>query len=94
MKLVGLPILEDAKQKHPVLRGPLDSWRLEVEHGGWRGPSDVRRRFPSASFLTDNRIVFNIKGNSYRLAVQVSYSVGLVRVVWCGTHSEYDRQKF
>ncbi len=94
MILVGLPVLEEAKRKHPALRGPLDAWRREVEQGGWRNPTDVRRRYPSASFLPGNRVIFNIKGNSFRLVVQVNYHIQLVRAYWCGTHAGYDKEGF
>jgi mRNA interferase HigB len=94
MKLVGLPNLEESKRRHPVLRGPLDAWRREVEEGEWRGPSDVRRRYPGASFLAGNLVVFNIKGNAHRLVVRVSYPIRVVMVSWIGTHAEYDKKKF
>jgi mRNA interferase HigB len=63
-----------------------------VEKAAWSGPAQVRRAFGSADFLAGNRIVFDIKGNSYRLVVQVKYApLFLVFVRFLGTHAEYDR---
>jgi mRNA interferase HigB len=94
MRIVGLPILEEFKTRHAKARGPLDAWRSEVEHENWKTPHDIKQRYRSADFLSDNRVIFNIKGNSYRLVVQVRYQNGLVAVEWVGTHAEYDKKRF
>jgi mRNA-degrading endonuclease HigB of HigAB toxin-antitoxin module len=60
----------------------------------WKTPHDIKRRYRSADFLADNRVIFDIKGNSYRLVVKVRYQNGLVVVEWVGTHAEYDKKKF
>lgn len=69
---------------------PLKSWYAEVSRASWQGPADVRARFSSASFVADNRIVFNIGGNKYRLVVHVNYELQVVLVKFIGTHEEYD----
>lgn len=94
MQLLGLPKLEAFKRSHADSRGPLDTWRVEVESAQWDGPQDIKDRFPSASFLADNRVIFNIKGNTYRLAVKARYQNGIVLIEWVGTHAEYDKQNF
>ena len=94
MQLLGLFKLDDFKRKHADSRGPLDVWRAEVENAGWSGPQDVKNRYPSASFLADNRVIFNIKGNSFRLVIKAKYQNGIVLVEWVGTHAEYDKKKF
>lgn len=94
MQLLGLPKLEAFKRKHADVRGPLDAWRAEVEAAQWAGPQDVKDRYPSASFLADNRVIFNIKGNAYRLVVKVRYRNGIVWIEWVGTHGDYDKQDF
>ena len=91
MQLLGLPLLEAQKARHATARGALDAWRVEVEKANWRGPQDVKERYATASFLADNRIVFNIKGNSFRLIVKVRYENSIVLVEWVGTHAEYDK---
>jgi len=63
-----------------------------VEKAAWSGPAQVRATFRSVDFLAANRVVFDIKGNSYRLVVQVKYApLFLVFVRFLGTHAEYDR---
>lgn len=94
MQLVGLPKLEDFKQIHADSRGALDAWRAEVEQAKWSGPHDVKQRYPSASFLAENMVIFNIKGNSYRLVVKAKYQNGIVLIDWVGTHAEYDKKSF
>jgi mRNA interferase HigB len=78
--------------KHPDAEGPLRLWFSMVEKAAWTAPADVRTTFGSADFLTDNRVVFDVKGNSYRLVVRVKYApLFLVFVRFLGTHAEYDR---
>lgn len=78
--------------KHPDSETPLRLWFALVERASWAKPSDVRQTFGSASFLANNRIVFDIKGNTYRLVAYVRYSpLYLVFIRFIGTHAEYDR---
>jgi mRNA interferase HigB len=94
MRILGLPILEIFKKKYSDCRGQIDAWRAEVENEKWKDTMDVKRRYPSASFLGNGRIIFNIKGNSYRLVVQVRFIGEIVLIEWIGPHSEYDKKKF
>lgn len=94
MRILGLPLLEEFKQKHADSRGQLDAWRVGVERELWQTPHDIKRQYRCADFLADNRVIFNIKGNTYRLVVKVRYLNGLVVVEWVGTHAEYDKMKF
>lgn len=94
MQLVHLEVLEALKNVHADARGALDAWRSEVERAQWAEPQDVKDRFATASFLADNRIIFNIKGNSYRLVVKVHFRKGIVIIEWGGTHADYDKKNF
>jgi len=94
MRILGLPLLERFKRSHADARGPLDAWRREVECSQWQTSQDIKQRHSSADFLASNRVIFNIKGNRYRLVVQVRYLGDLVVVEWIGTHAEYDKKKF
>lgn len=94
MRIVGLPILEAFKARHANVRGALDAWRSEVERAEWKSPQDIKQRFRSADFLSGNRVIFNVKGNAYRLVVMVRYQSGLVVIEWVGTHADYDKKKF
>jgi len=94
MQIIGVLLLDTFKRGHADARGPLDAWQGEVEAAKWTTPQDVKDRYPSASFLADNRVVFNIKGNTYRLAVKVRYQNGIVLVEWVGTHADYGKKDF
>ena len=94
MRILGLPLIEDFKKNHSNVRGALDAWRKEMTEATWHTTQDIKKRYPSADFLTENRVIFNIKGNSYRLVVKVRYQGGMVLVEWVGTHAEYDKRKF
>jgi mRNA interferase HigB len=92
MRLVGQARLESFARQHADARGPLAAWIAEVEDAQWLMPHDVKGRYRSASFLSRNQVVFNIKGNSYRLICTIAYNAGVVVVSWIGTHAEYDKR--
>ena len=91
MELVGLPKLDAFAQSHADVRGQLRAWVAETEDATWQTPQDVKDRYASASFLGDGRVVFNLKGNDYRLDVHINYDAQIVAVRRIGTHAEYDR---
>ena len=79
-------------KKHPDAQQPLRLWFSIVERASWTGPTQVRAIFGSADFLPSNRVVFDIKGNTYRLVAQIKYGpLFLVFIRFVGTHAEYDR---
>ena len=75
----------------PHLRTALDAWFAEVRKARWRSTADVKRLYATASVVTAERIVFNIRGNSYRLVVSVDFEKSIVWIKWIGTHRDYDR---
>jgi mRNA interferase HigB len=75
---------------HPDSEQPLRSWYQEAEAARWKGPAELKGRYPSASVLREQRVVFNICGNRYRLVARVNYEFGIVYVRFIGTHAEYD----
>jgi mRNA interferase HigB len=91
MRLVGKELLSEFAKRHADIRGPLNAWIFEVEEANWTGPADVKARYPTASFLSDNRVIFNIKGNTYRIETKVSYEITVVLVRRVGTHAEYSK---
>ena len=76
---------------HPALKAAIDAWFEEVRRAQWRSTADVRRLYATASIVSADRIVFNIKGNSYRLVVSIDFEKGIVWIKWIGTHRDYDR---
>lgn len=94
MEILGRKLLEDFARDHADVRGAIDAWAVEVEAADWKGPEDIRARYSSASFLPENRVVFNLKGNRYRLDVRVAYRTKKVLVKRLGTHAEYNKWTF
>jgi mRNA interferase HigB len=92
MRLLGKPKLGDFARRHADIRSPLEAWICELEAAEWRGPADIKARYPTASFLTENRVIFNIKGNKYRVETKVNYEIDVVLVTWIGTHAEYSKR--
>ena len=72
-------------------KGPLEAWYYEAKHAQWASPADVKDQYRSASILKNNRVVFNIAGNKYRLIVRINYNSKTVFVRFIGTHKAYDR---
>ncbi len=91
MIIVGRPILEELKRKHADVQSQVDAWEAEVSIAQWGTPHDLKRRYPSASILAENRVIFNLKGDKYRLRVMVSYKSKIVYVEKAGTHKEYEK---
>lgn len=94
MRFVGRTRLEEFAGQHADVRAQLDAWLCEVEEADWKSPADVKGRFPSASILSDDRIIFNLKGNRYRLEVKLSYEIKTVLISRIGTHAEYSKWTF
>ena len=92
MKLAGREILEAFTAKHADARGSIASWVAEVESAHWSTSHDVKDRYASASILPENTVIFNIKGNTYRLETQIAYKTSVVMVRWAGTHAEYSKR--
>lgn len=76
--------------KHPAAKQALIVWCDEVRRANWRHPADITAQFAAASILKNRRVVFNIKGNQYRIVTAVAYRTGFVYVKFIGTHTEYD----
>ncbi|WP_396621853.1 type II toxin-antitoxin system HigB family toxin [Marinobacter sp. W-8] len=94
MKVLARNKLTDFMRKHASSRKALEAWFAEAERSDWQTPQDIKDRFSSADFLADNRVIFNIKGNHFRLVVKVRYQNGIVVVEWVGTHAEYSKKTF
>ena len=94
MKVVGKGLLDDFSRVHADARSQIALWLYEVEDAEWKTPSDIKERYSHASFVADNRVIFNLKGNKYRIDVKVSYKIQVVMIVRVGTHTEYDKWRF
>lgn len=92
MRLVGRDTLDEFTNVHADARAWIESWIADIEAARWRTPQDIRNSYASASFLANRIVIFNVKGNRYRLEVQVAYNTGVVVVKWAGTHADYTKR--
>lgn len=90
MRVVAKRTLREFWKRHREVEQPLRAWYAEVRHADWDTPAKVTARYPSASIVAGSRVVFNIKGNDYRLVTKVNYRYRIVYVRFLGTHAEYD----
>lgn len=91
MRIIAKGTLRDFWLKHADSEQALKAWYQEANNSHWEHPNDIKAEYPSASILADNRIVFNIKGNRYRLIVKINYSYQMIWIRFIGTHAEYDK---
>ena len=91
MRVIAKRTLRDFWEKHADCEQQLKSWYNEAEQADWKSPNDIKKDYPSVSILEDNRMVFNIKGNKYRLIVRINYMYGIIWIRFVGTHAEYDK---
>lgn len=99
MKIVGFDLVDTLiareKRVHPpqgkALERRVAAWKAEVAQAAWTMPTTVKAVFGTADVVGNNRIVFDICGNSYRLIVQFNYAAQIARIRFAGTHAEYDR---
>ncbi|SDY11434.1 mRNA interferase HigB [Lutibacter oricola] len=91
MRIISRKTLREFWIKHNDCEEQLKSWHRETEKSNWNNPNELKREYPSASILENNRVVFNIKGNNYRLIVKINYDYKIIWIRFLGTHSEYDK---
>src|SRR5262245_25133004 len=92
MRIISIKKLKDFWEipKYADAEIPLRAWYAEARIAEWKNPGEIKEKYRSASILGNNRIVFNIKGNKYRLIVAVRYDFEIIYVRFVGTHTEYD----
>lgn len=91
MRIISRKKLKEFWERHPDVRQPLKAWYNDAKHAEWKNPADIKTVYRNASFAGNDRVVFNLKGNSYRLVVAIRYEYGIVFIRFVGTHQEYDR---
>ena len=91
MRIIALKTLREFWEGHPNARQQLQAWYEDAKHAVWQSPTDVKAIYRNASIVANNRVVFNIKGNDYRLIVAINYQLGIAYIRFVGTHAEYDR---
>ena len=91
MRVFNRSTIRAFADEHADARQALFAWFAEVQRANWSGPDEIKASYASASFLAGNRVVFNVKGNKYRVVVAVKYEFIAVYIRFIGTHAEYDK---
>ena len=91
MKLIGIQPLRDLIKIHTDARSQIESWEAEANGAQWNTPHDLKSRYPKASILKDQNVIFDICRNKYRLWVKVSYKNQTILIKKVGTHKEYEK---
>jgi mRNA interferase HigB len=91
MRLISKKHLKEMEETFPEASIALAAWEHDVKQADWTSSQDVKRSFNSVSIINNKRAVFNIKGNQYRLVVDIEYTYKIVFIVWFGTHKAYDK---
>lgn len=88
MHLIGLPKLDEFKQKHIAEHGPLDAWRAEIEIAQWEDISEIERYYPTADITTKGKVTFLVNGKTCQIALKVRFQNKIILIDWIGTRSE------
>jgi mRNA interferase HigB len=91
MRVIAKKTLREFWNKHPAARQALQAWFADAQKATWNSPADIKLVYRNASFISNNRVVFNIKGNQYRIIVAIHYDYHIVYIRFVGTHSEYSQ---
>ena len=91
MRIIAKKTLKEFWEKHPDAQQPLQAWYNDTKQALWKRPSDIKDVYRNASILQNNRVVFNLKGNTYRLVVVIHYDYGIVYIRFIGHHNEYNK---
>ena len=91
MRVIAVRTLNIFWEQHPDTEGSLRSWYQEAIKAAWQNHGQMKTQYKSASVITAKRVVFNIKGNSYRLIVDIEYRLQIIFIVWVGSHLQYEK---
>ena len=91
MCILSRSTLRNFWESRPDVEEALKTWYYEASHAIWLSPTDIKAAHRNASIIANDRVVFNIKGNRYRLIVAVRYDIGVIFIRFIGTHTEYDK---
>lgn len=91
MRIISRPRLIEFWKKHPDAETPLRIWFKKVEQSKWKSINDLKHGFPTADYVGNDRVVFDIKGNHYRIVVLIFFSGQKMYIRFVGTHAEYDK---
>jgi mRNA interferase HigB len=88
---MSFKMLRDCYEKHSDAEAALTAWYRVAKNAEWKDLNDLKKDYPSADLVADNRVIFNIKGNHYRIVARVAFQYKRIMIKWVGTHAEYDK---
>lgn len=91
LRVIAKKILREFWERHNDCEQQLKSWYQEASNAEWTNPNEIKSEYPSASIIGKDRVIFNIKGNSYRLIVRINFDYQMLWIRFIGTHAEYDK---
>lgn len=91
MRIISKKIFREFWEIHADAEQPLKAWHAKAKSAEWRTSSDIKNDYRNASFVANNRVIFNIKGNTYRLVVAINYDFGIIYIRFVGSHKDYDK---
>jgi len=91
MRIISKKILREFWEIHADVEQSLKSWHAKVKLSKWKTSNDIKIDYRNASFVTNNRVIFNIKGNTYRLVAAINYDFGIVYIRFVGNHEDYNK---
>ena len=91
MRVIAKKTLRDFWEAHADAQAALEAWYDDAKRATWASPADIKAVYANASILPNNRVVFNIKGNTYRLVVAINYAYGIVYIRFIGHHQAYNK---
>jgi len=91
VRVIAKKTLVEYYEKNKEIKSWLEAWFHEAKNAEWKNPQEIKKKYASASIIGDNRVVFNIKGNKYRLVTKINYQMKKVFIRFIGTHKEYDK---
>ena len=92
MKIIGLSRLSIYTAAHADCRSWITNWICDIRASSWTNTHDIRAKYPTASFLGANVVIFNVRGNNYRLVTRIAFNTGILSVIWIGNHAEYTQR--
>lgn len=91
MRIIARRTLREFWERHTDAQQALQAWYHDVRRANWASPDEIKLLYRNASFVGNNRVIFNIKGNRYRIVVLVKYQLGIVYIRFVGLHKDYDK---
>ena len=91
MRIIAKKTLKEFWEIHPDSEQPLKAWHAKAKLAEWKNTNDIKTDYKNASFIANNRVIFNIKGNSYRLVAAINYNFGIIYIRFVGKHQDYNK---